>query len=419
MDSSLARRLSFSSVVLGTLHGALNLVQAQHTTAPPVKSWATWIGNTPDRGDVIWVENGDSLPVVITKMRLSNCVNVQIPCRDATPVVKILASKEHSMVAVIPAQDSTRGVSYKLGLDWRVATECKGVAPRLPDDLISGALTPAKPISIRFPSGPYADKWPGGTYVRFYVAADGTTDSTRPVFSPGPYRDIMEEEIFSDYLFSPARFHDCPVPSYTELGISVNKGMPKPSAYEGFPPTPDELARDTRSSRHPTSPAEPYRSQASCLIECCQFGEWRARAVTPVYATKGRADESVFNLRPGDSVRATDGSVRVVRVGRVKIVGRMERGWATFGEHKLPVPAIGDTVYILSDAGEGGWEYWYHGLVGTGGEIWREPTAAGIVPGQLISEPIAEWWVHVTDRRGRAGWVIVPPEGFDGYDECS
>ena len=180
MDSSLARRLSFGSVVLGTLHGAPNVVQAQHTTAPPVKSWATWIGNTPGRGDVIWVENGDSLPVVITKMRLSNCVNVQIPCRDATPVVKILASKEHSMVAVIPAQDSTRGVSYKLGLDWRVATECKGVAPRLPDDLISGALTPAKPISIRFPSGPYADKWPGGTYVRFYVAADGTTDSTRP-----------------------------------------------------------------------------------------------------------------------------------------------------------------------------------------------------------------------------------------------
>ena len=418
MDPSIVRRVRFGAAVLCVLAGVVNPLLAQrHTTAPPVKSWAS-VGSISDSSHTIWVENGDSLPVVITKMRLSNCVNVQIPCRDSTPAVKILAPKEHSKVAVILAKDPKEDFSYRFGLDWRVATECKGVAPRLPEDEISGALTPAKPIAIQFPSGAYADKWPGGTYGVFYVAADGTTDSVKLAFSPGPYRDIMQEEIFSEYVFSPARFHGCPVASSTELRMHVDKGLPKPSAYEGFPPTPDEVARDTRGSRHPNSPAEPYTTRPACPFECCQYGEWRARTESPVYATQGRVDEILFTLRPGDSVRATTGNVRIARVGRVKIVGKMERGWAEFGEHKLPVPAIGDTVYILSYAGEGGWEYWYRGLVGTGGELWTDRTAAGIVPGLLVSEPVSEWWVRVTDRRGRSGWIIVPPEGFDGYDGC-
>jgi hypothetical protein len=412
MNSSTVDRVGFGVVAICLVGGIINPVLAQkHTTAPPVRSWATSVGT-------IWAENRDTVPVVITKMRISNCVNLQIPCRDSTPNVRILASKEVALVAVILPQDPKRPTSYSFGLDWRVATECKGVTRRLSTDELTGAMAPPELIEIRLPPGAYADKWPGSFPVRFFVAADGTTDSTVLInFQNHPYREIMQE-IFSQYLFRPARLGGCPVPSSTYVRISTEHRLPKPSAYEGFPPTPEELARDTRGPRNPTSPAEPYIVRPACPFECCQYGEWQARTATPVYAAEGKVGQPLFTLRAGDSVRATTGNVHISRLGRVRIVGKVERGWAEFDEHKLPAPAVGDTVYLLSYAGEGHWQYWFRGLVGTGPELWSEPMSAGAVPGQLLAEPVSEWWVQVTDRRGRSGWIIVPPQGFGGYDAC-
>jgi hypothetical protein len=418
MDSSIVRRVRFGAVAGCVLGGAVNPVLAQkHTTAPPVRSWSTATLGDGTPGNSIWVENRDSVPVVITRMRISNCVNVQTPCRDSTPAVKVIAPKEVFQVGTILPQDPRRSFSYGFGLDWRVATECKGVAPRLPADQISGAVTPPQPIEVLFLPGAYADKW-SGYPVHFFVAADGTTDSTMMINSPpGPFRDILQG-IFREYRFSPARFHGCPIPASTELRISRASGLPTPSAYEGFPPTPSELERDTRGPRNPTSPAEPYIVQGACPFECCQYGEWQATTKTPVYASEGTVGPSVFTLRPGDSLKAITGNVHVSRVGRVRIVEKVDRGWAEFEEHKLPAPAVGDTVYILSYAGEGHWEYWYRGLVGTGPELWSDLMGAGIVPGRLVAEPESKWWVHLIDRRGRSGWLIVPPEGFAGYDGC-
>jgi hypothetical protein len=255
--------------------------------------------------------------------------------------------------------------------------------------------------------------------VLFFVAADGTTDSTELVsFASGPYRDIVRGVFEDGYRFSPARFHGCPVPGSIYVRVSRANELPTPSAYEGFSPTPKELARDTRGPGNPTSPREPYVVQGACPFECCQYGEWRVRTKTPVYATEGNDRETRFVLHAGDSVKAMTGNVHVSRVGRVRIVGRVQRGWAEFDGHRLPAPGIGDTVYILSYAGEGHWDYWYRGLVGTGPELWAESTAGGVAGGGLLTEPVSKWWVRVIDRRGRGGWLIVPPEGFDGYDAC-
>jgi len=417
MNRSGGRRVEFGVVAICLAGGMVKPVLAQkHTTARPVTSWGTWLDDRS--GHSIWVENRDSVPVVITKMRLSNCVNIQTPCRDSTLNLKILAPKETFQVGVILARDTKRPFSYGFGLDWRVATECKGVTQRVSTDEMTAAMAPPELIEIRQPPGPYADKWPGSFPVRFFVAADGTTDSTVLInFQNHPYREIMQG-IFRQYLFRPARFRGCPVPSSTYLRISTENNLPKPSAYEGFPPTPEELARDTRGPRNPNSPAEPYIVRRACPFECCQYGEWQARTTTPVYATEGKSGQPLFTLRAGDSVRAMTGSVHVSRAGRVKIVSRVERGWAEFGEHKMPALAVGDTVYILSYAGEGHWEYWSRGLVGVGPELWSEPMNAGPPPGELLAEPVREWWVQVTDRRGRSGWLIVPPQGFDGYDAC-
>jgi hypothetical protein len=413
VDSSTSRWVWAGAVALCITGGAPNPLWAQkHTTAPPVRSWATSVGT-------IWVENRDSFPVVITKMRISNCVNVRIPCRDSTPGVKILAPGEVSQVAEILPQDSKRPYSYGFGLDWRVATECRGVSPRLPDDEISGAMTPPSLIGFNLPPGPYADKWPGSYPVLFFVAANGSTDSTvLNGFAPGPYRDMMQEIFREGYRFSPARFRGCPIPGSIYVRLSRATGLPRPSAYEGFPPTPSELSRDTRGPGNPNSPREPYVVQGACPFECCQYGPWRARAKTPVYATEGNDRQPMFVLSPGDSVKAVTGNVHVSRVGRVKMVKKAERGWAEFDEHRMPAATVGDTVYILSYAGEGHWEYWYRGLVGTGPELWTDETGTGLVPGQLIAEPVSKWWVQVIDRRGRSGWLTVPPEGFEGYDAC-
>lgn len=397
--------------------GVVRPVLAQkHTTAPPVASWGTWLEDRS--GHSIWAANRDSVPVVITKMRLSNCVNIQIPCRDSMLPVRILAPRERFQVGVILARDAKIPFSYRLGLDWRVATECKGVTQRVSTDEMTNAMAPPELIEIRQPPGPYADKWPGSFPVRFFVAADGTTDSTVLINFPNQFlREIMQG-IFRQYLFRPARFHGCPVPSSTYLRISTENSLPQPSAYEGFPPTPEELARDTRGPRNPNSPAEPYIVRPACPFECCQYGEWQARTTILVYASEGKVDQPLFTLRAGDSVRAKTGSVHVSRVGRVKIVSRVERGWAEFGEHEMPALAVGDTVYILSYVGEGHWQYWFRGLVGVGPELWSEPMNEGHSPGELLAEPVREWWVQVTDRRGRTGWLIVPPQGFAGGDAC-
>ena len=117
MGPSTVRLVRFGVVASCFVGSIVNPVLAQkHTTAPPVRSWATSVGT-------IWAENRDSVPVVITKMRISNCVNIQIPCRDSTPNVRILASKEIALVAVILPEDPKRPTSYNFGLDWRVATE--------------------------------------------------------------------------------------------------------------------------------------------------------------------------------------------------------------------------------------------------------------------------------------------------------
>ena len=412
MNPSIVHRVGFGVVAIYLVGGMINQVLAQkHTTAPPVRSWATTVGT-------IWAENGDSVPVVITRMRISNCVNVQIPCRDSTLNIRILAPKEVALVAVIVPADSRRPISYSFGLDWRVATECKGVTRPVSTYEMTAAMAPPELIDMRIPPGAYAEKWPGSFPVRFFVAADGTTDSTELINFPNPaYREIMQE-MFREYRFRPARFGGCPVPSSTWLSITIEHRLPKPSAYEGFPPTPEELARDTRGPRNPTSPAEPYIVRSACPFECCRYGQWQVRTATPVYATEGKVGQPLFTLRAGDSVRATTGNVHVSRVGRVKIVGKVEREWAEFGEHKLPVPAIGDTVHILSYSGEGYWQYWYRGLVGTGPELWSQSMTVGNIPGQLLAEPVSEWWVRVIDRRGRAGWLVVPSQGFGGYDAC-
>jgi hypothetical protein len=412
MNPSTVHRVGFGLVAIYLVGGIINPVSAQkHTTVPPLRSWTTSDGT-------IWAENRDSVPVAITKMRISNCVNVQIPCRDSTPDLRILAPKEVALVAVIPSQDPRRPNSYSFGLDWRVATECGKVTERVWTDKMTGAMAPPELIEIRQPPGPYADKWPGSFPVRFFVAADGTVDSTVLInFQNQPLRETMQE-MFSQYIFRPARFRGCPVPSSTYLRISTENNLPKPSAYEGIPPTPEEAARYRRGPPSSNSPPEPYIVRPACPFECCQYGEWQARTLTPVYATEGKVGQPLFTLRAGDSVRAMTGNVHVSRVGRVKILTKVGRGWAEFGEHKMPSLAAGDTVYVLSYAGEGYWQYWFRGLVGVGPELWSEPMNAGAPPGELLAEPVREWWVQVTDGRGRTGWLIVPPQGFGGYDAC-
>jgi hypothetical protein len=268
-------------------------------------------------------------------------------------------------------------------------------------------------IAVGLLPGAYADKWPGSYPIQFFVAADGGVDSMRMSIKEDLYRQTVQE-VFREYRFSPARLRGCPVPSSIEIRVGTASGLPKPSAYEGFPPTPEELARDTRGPRNPTSPAEPYIVRGSCPFECCRYGEWQARETTPVYATEGKVGRPVFTLRPGDSVRAVTGNVHVTKLGRIKIVGKVRPGWAEFDNHKLPVPAIGDTVYLLSYVGEGYWDYWYRGLLGTGEELSQQ--SDGTVPAQLLAKPETEWWVQVIDRRGRTGWVTEG--GFAGADGC-
>src|ERR1019366_5372273 len=118
---------------------------------------------------------------------------------------------------------------------------------------------------------------------------------------------------------------------------------------------------------------------AVCPFECCHFGDWRAegRVVARVRPAPGAPAASVISR--GEVVRADHGDLRSAHPGKLVLRVPLRNPTAIFR------PGVGDT-----------------------------PDAHR--PLQVLP-PNGTWWVQVTNRAGKSGWINaghLVPDGFTG-----
>ncbi len=169
----------------------------------------------------------------------------------------------------------------------------------------------------------------------------------------------------------------------------------------------------------------PYIQKKVCPFECCQFGKWISKSPLKVYANEGDATRVSFTIAPGDSFIAVTGNVHMMRPGIVVVTKPV----APFSP--------GDTLYTLAYRGEGFIDVWHRGKLENIEMFWgpmSESSSPAIksprgsrYSGVLVSKPHMIWWVQITCRDGRSGWLKLVntsdsgfslEESIDGMDGC-
>jgi len=176
-----------------------------------------------------------------------------------------------------------------------------------------------------------------------------------------------------------------------------------------------------------TRPNYPYVQKGVCPFECCQFGKWKTHTRLNVYSNEGDSSHIKFTIAPGDSFEAITGNVHMIKPGIVivtKATGNLSPG---------------DTIYTLSYTGEGNNDIWRHGEVENVEIFWQtddEPIDSSTnindpkwseYSGVMVERPLMIWWVRISFRDGRSGWLMLinkTDNGFklderiDGMDSC-
>jgi hypothetical protein len=149
------------------------------------------------------------------------------------------------------------------------------------------------------------------------------------------------------------------------------------------------------------------------------YGQWVARSAIPV-ASAERGTDTLFTLRPGDTVTAVTGNVHVTSLQRVVVTREVPdlQSWPVG-----PPLAAGDTLFVLDYIGEGYYNVWRDGAVYEIQAFWvgeSEWTPDGDAPAYSVGSPSTEWWVHVRSAARGEGWFRMPPGfHFDGSDACA
>ena len=156
-------------------------------------------------------------------------------------------------------------------------------------------------------------------------------------------------------------------------------------------------------------PKVPYIQYNICPFECCQYGKWTARSVLRAFKIEGDDSRVSFTIQPGETFTAIGGNVHILKLGIIVI----DKSFGTFKK--------GDEVYVLSYRGEGEYDLWFNEKeLSNTGEVRSH--------GTLKQSPEFVWWVYISNKDGRKGWLRfknVSDSGFqtedkvDGRDSCS
>ncbi len=160
----------------------------------------------------------------------------------------------------------------------------------------------------------------------------------------------------------------------------------------------------------PPQVGKPYVEFGVCEGECCVLGPFRATARVPVLVSAKPSAKIVDWLAPGDTVHPSEGDLHWKRVGGV-LLTRPHR-YEGLDDTVTGVLQRGDTVPVLSEAGEGYVNIWHAGqkrlvyIFWDGGREYPPPKDP---PGRLVVRGEADWWLRLRTKRGVEGWVRWSP----------
>jgi hypothetical protein len=167
------------------------------------------------------------------------------------------------------------------------------------------------------------------------------------------------------------------------------------------------------------SPPLPWVERDGCPFECCVYGQWESVTELTVFAQEGDTSTIAFILPAGQRFTAETGNVHVLVPGLAVAMDTITLGQP--GDSSLRLE-VGDTVHVLGHQGEGVFELWSGGTTFRGEAFWSMmPLSGRPAAGRLISEPVSEWWVRISESGGRSGWIEMGRSGqaVRGADACA
>jgi hypothetical protein len=166
-----------------------------------------------------------------------------------------------------------------------------------------------------------------------------------------------------------------------------------------------------RSAVGQSSVPEPVIDSAVCPFECCHFGDRRAEGRVVARVRPAPGAPSAYVISRGEVVRADHGDLRSAHPGKLVLRVPLRNPTAIFH------PGVGDTIVIIGYYGEGQYGFRWHSVT-VGNELWD---AVGDTPDAdrplQVLPPNGTWWVQVTNRAGKSGWINaghLVPNGFTG-----
>lgn len=172
-------------------------------------------------------------------------------------------------------------------------------------------------------------------------------------------------------------------------------------------------------------PPLPYIDQGACPFECCVYGSWTARQAVVTYAAPKDSSPVAFVIKKRQVVTAETGFVKTTKAGVTKVVKPISLGYDQDVSDPAPEPHLhlrpGELLYTLHYQGEGFDLFWYRGKAYSDQIASDAPDTDPPHPElnlQVLSRPVAVWWVKVRTKNGRIGWLKNPPY-FKNSDACS
>jgi hypothetical protein len=161
------------------------------------------------------------------------------------------------------------------------------------------------------------------------------------------------------------------------------------------------LATSAHAEEGSDRPPVPFIAHNVCPGEGCNFGSRITQLRLDVFEREGDASRVTFTLQPYETYEALRGDVYVTRPGIVEVTKPVFHDSSS-----EPLFQPGNTVYVLTQYGEGFVDVWYKGHVHHITDFWAMPgDKPGDFKGILRQAPQSTWWVYIRSASGDYGWI--------------
>jgi hypothetical protein len=171
------------------------------------------------------------------------------------------------------------------------------------------------------------------------------------------------------------------------------------------------LLADTGSSERLSLP---YYDWDACPFEGCTYRAWKAVRPTTAWTDRDYQSPIALSIKAGEWVTGITGVVVTYQPGLSRVLEPMSLG------HDPSVRVVpGDLLLTLHYLGEGYDLFWFKGKLYSDQIASDEPDPDPPPPAltiQVISRPVAVWWVKVKAEDGKIGWTDQT-RNFENMDQ--